>query len=955
VLLNQQPCFFHQHVSVHGPYFCFPLCLEYKQSIFQLNPLIMKRQSLFLLLLLVLSCRPDTTGDRTSILSSPLPPYPLEVPEQHAVMTKWAAKPVLDSRLIDDMEADGNWQKTGIGEMSYTEERAHDGRRALRFRTSMRDEEHYRRNRSAWNSFNGSQGGNTSVQLYFDGPQDWTAFNRISFWIYVHPTSMPTYGIYLNMVCTGAPSNATAIRGSHFVHDLKPGEWNQVLFEIPHLKRDSVTSFGIYQMLRGHNPEEEGIVTYDIDQLEIQRVETDVYEGWEVVPGMISYCHTGYRPDDPKLAWVGDGGAAKFELIDSRGKTVFSGNVTVEENKQGVFRVLDFSDFRRSGEYRLRCGEIESGLFPISPDVWLQPLFKAINAYFCLRCGYHVPGIHLECHKDWQGFHGDVKKVINGGWHDAGDLSQGSWRTAMAALVMMRHLELLETRDAEPELRDRLREEIAWGLNWLLKTRFGDGFHMSFSVMRIYTDNEIGTIDDVVSPAANVPWENFLAAAVQAKAALLLRDTHPELAADSRTAAIEDWQAAVNSREEWEEADYREAAWGAASSIQLQQLTGDESYATHAHRFGRLLMLCQEQRFVEGIPIAGYFYTRTDRQDRIHNFHAAFEEAPLIALAALCDYYPDHPDWMDWYGAAVLHSEYFQKRGSVLTAPYRHLPNSVWHISEPDNVTVRRAGYVNDPVKEAQMRKDMVAQIAEGIPLGKDYYLRTFPVYHDDLFHGNTNIQLSGAWALAEAARLRGDADGMQLVGKQLEWVLGANPFGQSLMYGVGYNFAPHFAYCLKNIVGSLPVGMDCHSGDQPHWSATNNATFKEIWVEPASRFLGALSLYLQPMPAGDVPPTGRKQQIQVTAGPPVRDGNSVLIVLTVQGNGPATLGIKAFNAQTALEQTEFELSGSRPSTTELRLTVEDAAKPYVVLVQASVDPETRCEITGSFIEPSWK
>ncbi|MDQ2721258.1 MAG: hypothetical protein M3Z26_16040 [Bacteroidota bacterium] len=32
-------------------------------------------------------------------------------------------------------------------------------------------------------------------------------------------------------------------------------------------------------------------------------------------------------------------------------------------------------------------------------------------------------------------------------------------------------------------------------------------------------------------------------------------------------------------------------------------------------------------------------------------------------------------------------------------------------------------------------------------------------------------------WALAEASRLRNDSDGMKLVGKQLEWVLAANPF----------------------------------------------------------------------------------------------------------------------------------------------------------------------------------
>ena len=145
----------------------------------------------------------------------------------------------------------------------------------------------------------------------------------------------------------------------------------------------------------------------------------------------------------------------------------------------------------------MKYGERISNPFPVDRDIWIQPLFKTINFFFCQRCGYHVPGVHLECHKDWQGFYGDIKKVINGGWHDAGDLSQGSWRTAMSSLAMMMNLERLEEKAEFEELSNRIRDELAWGIEWLLKTRFGDGYHMSFSVMRIYTDNEIGTIDDV--------------------------------------------------------------------------------------------------------------------------------------------------------------------------------------------------------------------------------------------------------------------------------------------------------------------------------------------------------------------------------------------------------------------------------------------------------------------------
>jgi hypothetical protein len=503
---------------------------------------------------------------------------------------------------------------------------------------------------------------------------------------------------------------------------------------------------------------------------------------------------------------------------------------------------------------------------------------------------------------------------------------------------MMNNLENLQLRSDVTELADRIRNEIAWGMEWLLKTRFGDGYHMSFSVMRIYTDNKIGTVDDVVSPARNVPWENFLAAAVQCKAAGILEKSHPELAMRSRTASLEDWQAAVSSRDKWDSADYREASWGATSSLLLANLTGEEKFREYAVLFGKLLVRCQEQKFLDGIPITGYFYENTARDRVIHNHHAAFEEAPLIALSMLCRDLPDHENWMDWYSAAVLHSEFFMKRGSIIAAPYYHLPNSVW--KEQDIIAE----------KDSAVRADMLRQFNDGTRLSSHYTLRTFPVYRDGLFHGNTNIQMSSAWALAEASRLRRDPEGMLLSGKQLEWVFGANPFGQSMMYGTGYCFAPHFAYCLKDIVGSLPVGMDCMSGDMPHWCATNTATSKEIWVEPVNRFLGALSVYTND---GILPGDGKAkaQETEVETETSRTEDGTVNITVRITGSGKHTIDLKTFNATANSGDQWFELEGNSTFETTLKLKVIDMGKPYIALITLDLDPESRKEIVGSYID----
>ncbi len=281
------------------------------------------------------------------------------------------------------------------------------------------------------------------------------------------------------------------------------------------------------------------------------------------------------------------------------------------------------------------------------------------------------------------------------------------------------------------------------------------------------------------------------------------------------------------------------------------------------------------------------------------------------------------------------------KRGSLIAAPYSLLPNSVWREAEIMEV------------KDDTVRGDMLRQFNDGTRLTKDWVLRTFPIYRDGLFHGNTNIHMSSAWALAEASRLRNDTAGMQLVGKQFQWIFGANPFGQSLMYGVGYDFAPQFAYCLKDVVGSLPVGMDCMSGDMPHWSSTNTATSKEIWVEPVNRFLGAVSVYSS-YNKYKTSENKQKRNLTIKTETQQSDDGNISVKITLEGSGKHYIEIKVFNAEAAFNKKEINLTGNGPEKIELDLKVTDKSKPYVAVLSVDNDPELQKEITGSFIKPSF-
>lgn len=859
--------------------------------------------------------------------------FPLETPVENALLTKWANKEVKDSLLIDDMEGKVAWKKNnGIATLEYTADRAIDGKQALRYHTSLRDTAHIMlpENRSPWGSFGGQQGGGASFGITFDEPQDWSAYNRVSIWVYIHPSANPNHHFFLEVINEGTDYNTVTPRKDTVVQDLEAGKWHNVVWEITNMERDKVKHFNIFQTLIGYDDViGEEYVTYDFDRLQLQRVDADNYEGWAVPEAQFAFSHIGYRPQDVKQALTAAGTVKEFQLLDNQNMVVYTGVAEQIQHENGTFTQMDFSSFQTPGTYRLKYGSAVSKSFPIGEDVWLEPMFSGINFYFSQRCGYDVPGIHSVCHKDWQGYYGDEKKVINGGWHDAGDLSQGYYRTAIGAYALMRNLMVVQNNSALADLVAKLKDEALWGIKWLVKTRFADGHHISWARQRIYSDNEIGTIDDVVIKAQNVPWENFLGSAVLTMAEQFYPELDVKELKEMEHAALDNWEQAYKARGDWERSSYQEASWGAISSVLLYQKTKDEKYKQAALRFGKLLMECQEQVFQEGIPITGYFFSSSDRRRPIYNNHGAFNEAPMLALRTLCQAFPNEADWIEWYSSAAIYSDYFMKRGSEIAAPFHLVPNAVYRKAD---MLAHRNEY---------NRKYNMIQYNDGTQLNENYAIRTFPIWDGELFHGGTSCHLSGSWALAEASRLRNDEAGMQLVGKQLEWTFGRNPFDQTLMYGVGYNFTPQFAYCTKNIVGSLPVGMDCMKNDEPYWHGSAYATSKEMWIAPVNRFMGTVAAYME----AEAPDN---KTITMRIEKEASKESTQKAVLVLKGKGAHQLDIRLFNATTDFVSQQVSLTEGEELRLEMNLQIQDVNKPYVAVVVADGNTLTIAEVNGA-------
>jgi hypothetical protein len=839
---------------------------------------------------------------------------PLDVPFEGSLDYQWLRKPVQAQRLLDDMEDLQNWTLSGKGEMTLAADPVEHGAHSLRLSTITRTAEDVSPPRMR--NYGYVQCTRTFAR------EDWSGFNRLSVWVYPDLPGWKTINLQMTLRNDGREKSPDPVdhNGQNSILIPRNHAWNRVVWEIPGIPRDKVTGLMFGVRRQGNEPGASNRITFYLDNLTLERVPEDHYEGWNVAPGQIAYSQSGYRTDSIKTAIASDSGAARFSLMRTEtGEAVLSKPVERRQTPLGDFEVMDFSEMRTPGSYWIRADPLSTPPFRIGDDIWRPSVWKAINFFYGERCGMAIPGIHDECHRDWQCEHEGQRLLINGGWHDAGDLSQGTVNTAEAVYTMFRVAGRLDAEPASRPLAARLREEGAWGLDWLLKTSFGDGYRPDFSVMGLWTDGILGNNDDIVSHAQNNPYNNFMAAAAEAMGARVLAESDAERAARSRKMAESDWNfavAAFHPQADLGSPATREfATEGVLASVELWKLTGDPRYRDEAFTLAPILVDSQQKSLMPWQrPLTGFFYTSPQRDHILHYYHPGHEQAAIVALARLCEEFPGDAHWMDWYSTVVLHSEYLKAIASY-AEPYRYLPASIYREEEADQAP-------------ENSRESFRAQVRNGIPLGSGYYLRHFPVWFD--FRGNYGVVLSQTLALATAAVLRDDRAAAGLAEEQLQWVVGRNPFVQSTMYGEGRLFCSLYSAMSGQIAGALPVGIETRGDrDVPYWPASNYPNWKEVWVHPVSRWMAIVneleSLSARPRPS----------DVSLAAE---RRGDGTLLIRAPSNSG-RKVDLRAWN----LEIT----STNRPS--EYTARTVSPTRPWIVVAAPDGRFQLRTEITGGF------
>ncbi|MBB6327881.1 hypothetical protein FHS59_003524 [Algoriphagus iocasae] len=199
----------------------------------------------------------------------------------------------------------------------------------------------------------------------------------------------------------------------------------------------------------------------------------------------------GYPKEMPKTALVlsNSEGKKEVDLKTEDGKLVkrFSG-IKMEESWEpfSTYYQIDFSEIQEVGNYYLavpgteiKSPEFQIGAFP----AWQEDVVSFIRTQ---RCGFN-PLTEEYCHQDdglsFFGIWPDSTKVdARGGWHDAGDqlkyLITGSNTTARLLMTFQMQPESFidEMNDMGIPMKNELPDildEAKWGLDWILKLHPG--------------------------------------------------------------------------------------------------------------------------------------------------------------------------------------------------------------------------------------------------------------------------------------------------------------------------------------------------------------------------------------------------------------------------------------------------------------------------------------------------
>jgi endoglucanase len=198
----------------------------------------------------------------------------------------------------------------------------------------------------------------------------------------------------------------------------------------------------------------------------------------------------GYKLPDPKLAVAFSRSplSGRFAVIDARSQhAVFERPVKPIAGKWGQFEhhaEFDFSSLKTPGRFFIRFNATDSAQFNVAGDAYSVLPDQSLEFMRQQRCGYN-PWLDAVCHSfDGRTTYGTLPQgtYLNatGGWHDAGDLLKYLLTSSNATAQLLLAYQIGHTRRIFADRFNALGQAIGnhvadvldearWGLDWMLR------------------------------------------------------------------------------------------------------------------------------------------------------------------------------------------------------------------------------------------------------------------------------------------------------------------------------------------------------------------------------------------------------------------------------------------------------------------------------------------------------
>lgn len=660
-----------------------------------------------------------------------------------------------------------------------------------------------------------------------------TDYNRLSFWIKPVATGYQGFYAHFSFLNNEVWENHAPI--------LIPNQWNHIIWEIEDLDRDNIKEIQVSVFMMGCPPEALPEAKFYLNEISAEFVKNDYNHGWDL-EDRIAFSHVGYLPKSEKIALTGKNDFDIFEIYSLDNNLVFKETAEHIKTDLGEFTKMNFTKLETTGEYYLKIGSLKSLPFEITHTPFDSSIWKSMNFLRALRCGVDVEGIHSACHLNCRSVHSDGSSVPNfGGWHDAGDVSQFEICTGEMAHAI---LDLADTlKDKDHDLYIRLKEEARIGINWLLQTKFKDGYRALAVLYNVWRSNLLTPENTSTAKNAsdNGPFENFISAAALAKAAFIYSDDKvyslwcKREAIDDFFHAKEGYKNGIFTKRWGKNIDSQVAGHGILAAVELYKITDNIEYINIAKEYANIVSLCQEKEGYGSEKIKGFFYEDPQHTYILSYEHRGHEQSPIHGITKLMELLPNDNDYPKWLEIVNIYRDYILKTIDK-SYPYNLIPAHIYHT---EKININR--YTTHGQSADEVLNGLKEQVQAGTKIDENVYLRLMPIsVHRRGFHATL---LSKTKAISSISKVLNDDKLKQIVINQIEWIFGKNPFASSTMYSEGYNFHPLYVAFSPQIVGALPVGIKTKgNADAPYWPQSTEAVFKEIWGHTAGKYLWILS-----------------------------------------------------------------------------------------------------------------